>query len=66
MFKWLKKDPVPKLQAAYAATVERARDAQRVGDIKLFADLTTEAEALAAQLDRAQQASSSEASSREG
>jgi hypothetical protein len=58
MFKWMKKDPVARLQAEYGTTIERARDAQRSGDIKLFATLTTEAEVIAAKLDAAQSAAS--------
>lgn len=41
-----KKDPLARLRADYVATLERARDVQRAGDIRGFAALTAEAEAI--------------------
>lgn len=52
MFKWLKKDPADKLRSRYAATMEKATQAQRAGKIPLFAKLTAEAEEIAAEIDR--------------
>ena len=50
MFGFLKRDPVKKLEADYRKLLETARDLQRNGDIKGFADKTAEAEGLAGQI----------------
>ncbi|MCB5226115.1 DUF6435 family protein [Alishewanella sp. 16-MA] len=50
MFKWLKPDPEKKLRKRYDAKLEQAMHAQRNGDMRLFADLTEESEALWQQL----------------
>ncbi|CAN5172464.1 hypothetical protein BH09BAC1_BH09BAC1_06640 [soil metagenome] len=50
MFDLFKTDPRKKLEKAYAAKLEAARDAQRSGNIKLFAQLSAEAEALVQQI----------------
>lgn len=44
MFNFLKKDPTSKLQKKYNALLEKAMNAQRSGDIKLYARLTAESE----------------------
>lgn len=51
MFGFFKTDPRKKLEKAYAAKLEEARDAQRGGDIKRFAQLTAEAEAIVKQIE---------------
>jgi hypothetical protein len=49
MFGFFKRDPVKKLREQYDAKAEQAMLAQRKGDMRLFADLTAEAEELWAQ-----------------
>ncbi len=44
MFGIFKKDPTKRLEKAYLAKLEEARDAQRAGDIQAFAALSNEAE----------------------
>jgi hypothetical protein len=44
MFRFLKKDPAASLEKQYREMLEKARDAQRAGDIKLYARLTDESE----------------------
>lgn len=44
MFNFLKKDPTAKLQKKYNDLLEKAMNAQRSGDIKLYARLTAESE----------------------
>ncbi len=59
MFNFFKRDPLQKLRQQYDAKAEQAMLAQRKGDMRLFADLTAEAEALweqYQQLERATQA----------
>lgn len=51
MFSFFKSDPRKKLEKAYTAKLEEARDAQRGGDIKLYARLTAEAEAIVKQIE---------------
>lgn len=51
MFKFLKRDPVKKLEAEYLRLLEEARDLQRNGDIKGFAAKTAQAEKVASQVD---------------
>lgn len=51
MFGLFKSDPRKKLEKAYAAKLLEARDAQRGGDIKLFAKLTEEAENIVKQIE---------------
>ena len=46
MFKFLKKDPTSKLQKKYNELLEKAMNAQRSGDIKQYAHLSAEAEAV--------------------
>ena len=51
MWRWLKKDPVRKLQAEYEHKLREARDLQRNGDIVGYASTTEEAEVLGKQLE---------------
>ena len=44
MFNLFKKDPASALEKEYRALLEKARDAQRSGDIKLYAKPTDESE----------------------
>ncbi|MDZ4701490.1 MAG: DUF6435 family protein [Rhodothermales bacterium] len=44
MFSFFKKDPTRGLEKKYRALLEQARDAQRGGDIKRYAELTGQAE----------------------
>ncbi|MBT0586246.1 DUF6435 family protein [Alteromonas oceanisediminis] len=46
MFGLFKSDPTKKLRKAYDAKLEQAMHAQRKGDIRLYSQLTQEAEAL--------------------
>jgi hypothetical protein len=50
MFGWLKKDPKKKLNDAYLAKLEEAMLAQRNGKIRVYSELTAEAEELYKQL----------------
>lgn len=51
MFKRLRKSPIAKLEREYAEALEKARDAQRQGDMPKFAALTAEAEEIGRRLD---------------
>ncbi len=44
MFNLFKKSPSQKLEKEYNKLLEQARDAQRSGDIKLYAELSAQAE----------------------
>lgn len=46
MFGWLKRDPIEKLDKQYKAKLQEAMEAQRNGNIRLYADLTHEAESI--------------------
>lgn len=50
MLSLFKKDPVKKLKKAYMAKLEQAMHAQRNGDIKTYSLLSTEAEAINAEI----------------
>lgn len=52
MFGLFKRDPVKKLKAQYEKKLLEARDAQRNGDMALFAALTEESEKIAAEIER--------------
>ncbi|CAI3801362.1 DUF6435 family protein [Rheinheimera sp. MM224] len=54
MFSFFKRDPLKALRQKYDAKAEQAMLAQRKGDMRLFADLTAEAEELWAQLEKLQ------------
>ncbi len=63
MFNFFKRDPLKKLREQYDAKAEQAMLAQRKGDMRLFADLTAEAEELWAQYLQLQQSIATEKSS---
>ena len=50
MFGWLKKDPIKKLEAEYAAKLLAARDTQRNGDVIRASDLYAEADVILAKI----------------
>jgi len=51
MFGLFKSDPIKKLEKAYKAKLEEARDVQRGGDVLKAGQLTAEAEEIAKQMD---------------
>ncbi|OBP14826.1 hypothetical protein A5320_14010 [Rheinheimera sp. SA_1] len=55
MFGLFKKDPVKKLRQQYDQKLEQAMLAQRSGNLRLFADLTAESEALWQQVQQLEQ-----------
>ncbi|MEE2002280.1 DUF6435 family protein [Alkalimonas sp. MEB108] len=55
MFGLFKRDPIKKLRKIYDQKLEQAMLAQRKGDMRLFADLTAESEALWQQIEQLQQ-----------
>ncbi|MEE2023810.1 DUF6435 family protein [Alkalimonas mucilaginosa] len=57
MFGLFKRDPIKKLRKIYDQKLEQAMLAQRKGDMRLFADLTAESEALWQQIEQLQQQS---------
>ncbi len=52
MFSLFKKDPTKKLQSEYLKLLEQALQAQRRGDIRLYSQLTSQAEAKANEIDK--------------
>lgn len=50
MLSFFKKDPIKKLDKAYEAKLEQAMQAQRNGDMKLYAAISVEAEKLIQQI----------------
>ncbi|MFN3940439.1 MAG: DUF6435 family protein, partial [Chitinophagales bacterium] len=46
MFKFFSSNPTQKLEVQYKKLLEQARDAQRAGNIKLYAILTEQAETI--------------------
>ena len=52
MFNFFKQDPLKKLDKQYRQLLEAARDLQRKGDIKGFAQKTAEAEAVGEEMER--------------
>ena len=52
MFNLFKKDPLQNLRKQYAQKLEEARDLQRQGNIKGFAQKSAEAEALMQEIER--------------
>ncbi|MCK6692679.1 MAG: DUF6435 family protein [Thermoanaerobaculia bacterium] len=52
MFNLFKQDPLKKLDKQYRQLLEEARDLQRKGDIKGYAQKTAEAEAVAQEMER--------------
>ena len=63
MFNFFKRDPLKKLREQYDAKAEQAMLAQRKGDMRLFADLTAEAEEMWEQYQKLQAATQAEKSS---
>ena len=55
MFKLFRTDPTKKLEKQYARKLEEARDAQRRGQIPLYATLSAEAEEIGQRLDALKQ-----------
>ena len=51
MFSFLKANPQKKLTKEYDLLLEKAMQAQRNGDIRLYAELTAEAEVIKARLE---------------
>lgn len=54
MFSFLKSDPLKKLNKEYGVLLEKAMQAQRGGDIRLYSELTEQAETVKAKIDAAQ------------
>lgn len=52
MFSLFKKDPVKKLRQQYSAKLEAAMSAQRNGDMRTYAELTEEAQAMYQEIER--------------
>jgi len=52
MFNIFKRDPLKAAQSRLTKKLEEARDAQRNGNMALFAELSAEAESIAAEVDR--------------
>jgi hypothetical protein len=52
MLSFLKPNPLKKLKKQYAEKLEQGMHAQRNGDMRLYAELTTEAEALYKEIQR--------------
>lgn len=55
MFGLFKKNPTAKLEKQYNTLLEKARDAQRSGDIKLFARITAESEEVWKEIEKLRQ-----------
>ena len=51
MFTLFKRDPSKKLKKQYARLMEEARDIQRSGDLRLYADKISKAEEIAKQIE---------------
>lgn len=51
MFGLFKKDPVKKLEKEYYATLEKAKDIQRSGDIKAYSAMMAKSEELWQQIE---------------
>lgn len=52
MFNFFKKDPVKTLEKAYEKKMEEARDIQRSGDIKHYAELVAESEEILKEIEK--------------
>lgn len=52
MFSLFKKDPRATLQKEYQAVLEKAMQAQRKGDIRLYSELSDKADAITRELDQ--------------
>lgn len=51
MFGLFKKDPIKKLEKEYYATLEKARDIQRSGDIKAYSAMMAKSEEIWARIE---------------
>ncbi len=51
MFKFLQKDPKKKLQKEYELLLGKAMEAQRSGDIRLYSELSEQAEKIREKMD---------------
>ncbi len=51
MFSLFKKDPLKNLNKQYSTLLEQALAAQRKGDIRLYSELTAQAEKVASEMD---------------
>ena len=51
MFSFFKSDPLKKLNKEYGELLEKAMQAQRGGDIRLYSELTEQAEMVKVKLD---------------
>lgn len=54
MFGLFKQDPTKKMRKQYNQLLEKGMHAQRNGDMRLYAQITAEAEALWAQIEQAE------------
>jgi hypothetical protein len=52
MFSFLKSDPLKKLNKEYGELLEKGMQAQRGGDIRLYSELTEQAEAVKVKIDK--------------
>lgn len=52
MLNWFRKDPTAKLQTQYDKKLEESMQAQRQGNIVLYAQLVAESEEIARQIDQ--------------
>jgi hypothetical protein len=58
MFGFLKPNPIKKLKKQYAEKLEQGMNAQRNGDMRLYASLTAEADSLYKEIQRLEAAES--------
>ncbi|MDF2177008.1 DUF6435 family protein [Aliiglaciecola sp. CAU 1673] len=54
MFSWFKSDPTKKLRKQYDTLLEQGMQAQRAGNMRLYAELSAKAEALWQQIEKAE------------
>ncbi len=52
MFGFLKSDPLKKLNREYEALLKEAMEAQRSGDIRLYSELTEQAEKISEKIEQ--------------
>ncbi|MFT4759702.1 MAG: hypothetical protein ACI9XO_003481 [Paraglaciecola sp.] len=55
MFGLFKKDPVKKLQKEYGELMEKARDVQRSGDLRAYAEIIKESEEILGKIEKLKQ-----------
>ena len=51
MFGFFKKDPIKQLEKKYYALLEKGRDIQRSGDLRLYAQIMTQADEVLKKMD---------------